>query len=884
MRLPVLLVVPLLALAACKEKPKFIPPPDAGPLCEGTDQLVNGECRFVCQRDGDCMAGERCNLFLGQCEPKPPPPDAGPVGGLCTRGAVRCSADKKSIESCTADPPSWMTSMTCPPPSGFCQNERCLVCQPGAAQCVTGMPTELSVCLDDGSATRSVTCSGAATCQANECRECTPNAYRCNPANTALQQCQKTGDETATWKWTNVGDNFDGACITGQCRVGGGNGFECVPPACFPGQIQCKDTATAQTCSASGAWVDAPCGGGRECQAGVCIDECSDAVAAKSYFGCDYWSAISDNSVDPLFKAGVWDGGQGTVSQLSDFAFAVANRSVNSATVTVTRFYGGTVQTVATVTVPGRNDAATKGLATIQVPWQSVGSATEIDTESATGIRRFGYRLQSTKPLTVYQFSPLAAVKFTKTCTGATGNIDCSCAEGRGGSTSACNSYIATGGLFGSLNGIGTCENAPGGGKRCGYFTFSNDASLLLPAHILGTSHVVVTQEHMVFAGNNSGGNVSRSLNGHVTIVATQDNTVVTVRSSAVTRAGPGVAAFAKGEQRSITLNSYDVLQIASNSLGNNNVIECAPNPFGIAGSSCRQDNDLTGSVVTSDKPVAVFGGSSCTLRPFNRVACDHIEEQVFPFNTWGTSFIAAKSNPLRLNNGAFATNSPPDHFKIVSGCPASQCPNGTNITITPSNAVSAILPPTTRCAIGSNLMTGTCRLVGVTSVEFKSSSNFRIESDQPIAVAWFTPGQGNSSGLATDPSEGDPSMILLPPIQQWRSNYTVLAGRDFKSNYLGISIDNTRVLRVEVDGVAVTGLVGIAGTNYAVKNHSVTGGTHLVNVVPRSPQPLQPDGGVYPGIPGAGVTVYGYDQYVSYGYTGGLDLQSIVTGINPGG
>ena len=35
---------------------------------------------------------------------------------------------------------------------------------------------------------------------------------------------------------------------------------------------------------------------------------------------------------------------------------------------------------------------------------------------------------------------------------------------------------------------------------------------------------------------------------------------------------------------------------------------------------------------------------------------------------------------------------------------------------------------------------------------------------------------------------------------------------------------------------------------------------------------------------PGAGVTVYGYDRYVSYGYTGGLDLTTIVTGVNPGG
>jgi len=875
-----LLVAPalLLAVSACKEKPKFIPPPDAGPLCEGTQQLVDGECRFVCQRDGDCAAGEACNLYTGQCQPKPPPPDAGPPPGICTTGAVRCSADRRSIETCSADdPPVWQVSTTCPPPNGFCQNERCLVCQPGEASCAS--TTELAICLDDGSATRTVTCSGAATCQSNECRECTPNAYRCNPMGTAVQQCQRTADETATWKWVNVGDNFDGNCITGQCRVGGGNGYECVPPMCFPGQIQCKDSNTAQTCGATGSWVDMPCPNGNECQAGVCVDECADAVAAKSYFGCDYWTAIQDNSVDPLFKGGTMSG-QGALSAISDFAFVVTNRSVGPAQVTVTRWFGGAVQTVASVTVPGRNDPATKGLATILVPWQSIGSTTEVVGEAATGLQRYGYRLQSTKPLTVYQFNPLAGLKFTsRTCSGSAGAPDCNCDQGQGASFTACL-------IFGDLTGIGVCNPPPGGGaRRCQYNTYSNDSSLLLPAHILGMSHVALTEEQTIFSSTSSGSTINGKGNGYVTIVVTQNNTTVTVRSSAVTRAGGSVTAMAKGTVRTFNnLNSYDVLQFGSDALGPNQVIECSPNPFGGAGFMCRQDNDLTGTVITSDKPIAVFGGSSCATKPFDRIACDHIEEQIFPFNTWGTSFIAQKSNPLRLNNGSYATNSPPDQYKIVSGCPVSQCPNGTNITITPANAVAAVLPPNTRCAAPSNLGTGTCRLMGVSSVEFKSSANFRIEADQPISVAWFLPGQGPGGTGPTAVAEGDPSMILLPPIQQWRTNYTVLAGRDFVSNYIGISIDNTRVQRVEIDGMAVTGLNAIAGTNYLVKNQPVTGGTHTINVVPRSPQPTMPDGGVFTSLPGAGITVYGYDAYVSYGYTGGLDLQSIVTGINPGG
>ena len=53
----------------------------------------------------------------------------------------------------------------------------------------------------------------------------------------------------------------------------------------------------------------------------------------------------------------------------------------------------------------------------------------------------------------------------------------------------------------------------------------------------------------------------------------------------------------------------------------------------------------------------------------------------------------------------------------------------------------------------------------------------------------------------------------------------------------------------------------------------AVTGGTHTVTVNPKA--------GITP-APGAGITVYGFDSYVSYGYTGGQDLATLVTGITP--
>ena len=49
---------------------------------------------------------------------------------------------------------------------------------------------------------------------------------------------------------------------------------------------------------------------------------------------------------------------------------------------------------------------------------------------------------------------------------------------------------------------------------------------------------------------------------------------------------------------------------------------------------------DLTGTVIESSLPVAVYVGHDCTNIPENRVAFDHPEEQLFPNATWGRDYL----------------------------------------------------------------------------------------------------------------------------------------------------------------------------------------------------------------------------------------------------
>lgn len=869
--LPLLLA---LCLVTGCEKVKIKTQVDAGPICEGTEHLVNGECRFVCTRDSECPVGQRCNLLVGECEPKPPPVDAGETRIPCTEGAVRCSADNTGVQTCT-DAGVFETSQQCVQPDGFCQNERCLACRPGAARCASGGATR-EICTDDGSAYRQVTCAAGSSCVGGECVECTVGQRRCNATNTTVEECTRLPREDLSAGYVPAGDNFDGTCVTQVCEQGA-SGAQCRVPSCLPGAQRCASTTVQQVCSTTGSWTDITCstlpnmGASAECLNGACFDECGDAARARSYFGCEYWTTVMENGLTPsIFKGGLTTAGYGTAD--SEFAFVVANKSVNPTTVTIRRWNTNTnsEQLVKTVNVPGRNDPATKGVAQIKVPWAHASAPSTINEAiGTTGRSRTGYRITTSRPVTVYQFNPLSAVGRVGTCSNA----------------NQCN-----------LDTNGTCT-----GGMCNYFSFSNDASLLLPAHILGTTYVGLTLEHLVGRPTPTGA-PSTFTNGSLVIVASQDATDVTVRSAAKTLASvsgtTAVTAMAMGETRTFTLASYEVLQLSSDvpavvvngsSAGN---LQCGNNPYDPLNSggscfpfTCSQicrvaGGDLTGSIVTSTKPIAVFGGAACTLRGYTDTACDHVEEQLFPFVTWGKNFVAARTAPLRLTNDQFASaaNAGPDYYKIVAGCPetapSTPCPSGTLITLSAPPAAADVLSNAGGCAAGTSLSANNCRLASGRFIEFRSKTSFTITADQPIQVAQIFAGQDATTGT-TRPAQGDPSLVLLPPVEQWRASYTVLTAPGTRDNYLGIVIDGARVSAVRVDGVTVANWTNLASSTFRIANVPVLVGSHAIDV---TPMPNQTS------VPGAGVTVYGFDQYVSYGYTGGLDLTTIVTGINPGG
>ncbi|MBM2816222.1 MAG: IgGFc binding protein [Ignavibacteria bacterium] len=61
--------------------------------------------------------------------------------------------------------------------------------------------------------------------------------------------------------------------------------------------------------------------------------------------------------------------------------------------------------------------------------------------------------------------------------------------------------------------------------------------------------------------------------------------------------------------------------------------------------------SDLTGSLIQSNKKVAVFSGHRCAYVPDSTLYCNHLVEQMPPINTWGKHFFLGKFHSRNIYN-----------------------------------------------------------------------------------------------------------------------------------------------------------------------------------------------------------------------------------------
>ena len=340
-------------------------------------------------------------------------------------------------------------------------------------------------------------------------------------------------------------------------------------------------------------------------------------------------------------------------------------------------------------------------------------------------------------------------------------------------------------------------------------YSFSNDASLLLPANAWGDEYVVVARNSWTIT-------IGLTAPGFYAVVASEDDTEVQVlpSPSSVGYIEPGPDIDEDGEAV-VTLNQGDVLQVFSTGVNFNN-----PNPV-----------DVTGTRVVADKPVQVLGGHQCTFIPWDVWACDHLEENTLPLRALGGEYFATTPLVPPIDAEAFAK---PRFVRIVA------TEADTEVTVDPDPGVPLTLPEA-----GSYVEFG------------PTSEDFHIVADHKVVVAQYMAGQELEDGG----NAGDPSMTLAIPPEQFRTAYQFHAPANYPDSYVNVTAPIGA--SIELDGFEVDDdlWAPIGGSAYAVARVRLlgVGGDHTIE----GDQPF-------------GIQVYGYGEYTSYWYPGGLDVDEV--------
>jgi hypothetical protein len=295
-------------------------------------------------------------------------------------------------------------------------------------------------------------------------------------------------------------------------------------------------------------------------------------------------------------------------------------------------------------------------------------------------------------------------------------------------------------------------------------------------------------------------------------VVASEDNTIVTIKPSCDLREGlnPGVA-FPRGQTFTVTLNRGQAVQYQATAANGN-----------------EEDHDVTGTIITSSKPIGVEAGVMLANVPASAPSGDHLCEMMLPVDRWGKTYYTA---PFAKRKGG-------DGMLVIAA------EDNTKITrISPSGAVThAILN------------------------KFEPFIRFDIDeasqwtSDKPFMLVQYIlgedyPNAGDNQGV------GAPSMMVIAPTSLYERSSLfqtpkLSPGSGVYTNYANFIVHKNAVNSTTLDGEKIAGVLSalpISGSDHIIYSASnLSPGSHFVSS----------DSGV-------GVSIYGYGWYESYAWPG---------------
>jgi len=325
----------------------------------------------------------------------------------------------------------------------------------------------------------------------------------------------------------------------------------------------------------------------------------------------------------------------------------------------------------------------------------------------------------------------------------------------------------------------------------------TTDTYLGLPVTALGQEYRIMSYEKL-----------RDDLISQFAVIATEDKTSVTINPSTQTLGGKP-----KGVPFTVMLNKGDVYNVIA------------------APGRRNAKSDLTGTLVQSDKNIAVFGSHSGAYIPNNeKPGCNHLVEQMPPVAYWGRHY----------------------YVGMLAQC---------------TRSVYRVLAAENHTTVFANSQRVAVLNAGEYYENDNATENVQITADKRILVSQYSIGFKNGQGKDFRDSLGDPMMLLITPTQQFLKKYRIATPvRGDWNHYFNIVVPRTGVASMRIDGKPIkpSEFKPFGDSRYMIAQLEVNYGTHVVE----GAEPF----GLY--SYGFG---YGRDSYDAYGNMGGQSFLQVL-------
>ncbi|MFC3414871.1 PKD domain-containing protein [Algoriphagus hitonicola] len=331
----------------------------------------------------------------------------------------------------------------------------------------------------------------------------------------------------------------------------------------------------------------------------------------------------------------------------------------------------------------------------------------------------------------------------------------------------------------------------------------SADGTVILPVGALGTDYYITSHYETLTANVNYNGNINDE--STLLVVATEDDTEVEITSTVPTIGGGAVNA-----PFTISLDRGQSYQL-------------------------KAKDDLTGTRVrvigeNADecKKIAVFGGNKWTSVGNCGEANDHLFQQAYPVNTWGTSFVHV----------ALSGRTSGELVKVVAA------EDGTEVRV-------------------NGAVQGTVNQGEWLALEFGINESGKIETSKPASVTVFAKSQACNEPNSPNAFTGDPFMITYSPSEQFLKTLTFnsLNLPSIENHYVNVVIKAGTQDSMILDGQSINNRFQVlpGDPDFLYARINISQGVHRLS----NPE-------------GFAAYAYGFGNLESYGYAAGAALDNL--------